>query len=239
MYFISKNNKKDGPYTLDEVLAMRLTDDMLVWKDGISWSKVSELPELKQVVIKTPPPLPYEIQNEKDKKKKEEIKETKKAEARFVIVGSLFYGAIVAAVISYFINEASYGNDWPDKYRIFHSSEEMNNHLLSYWPIFLGWLLIAEIIALIIAGIMITMRKPQEKESGQVRKEIRKQYATDKGLITILQHSNIEINKGDKVYVDSKIATQGKYKFSDTRYYHFINIEGGKVISFLKNSYEK
>lgn len=161
MYFISKDNKKEGPYTLEEVIAMRLTDDILVWKEGISWTNVTELPELTRVIIKTPPPIPVDIQNEKENEKKAHYYEAMKKAAGNIIGYSLLIGLAGAAIVAYYFNELSYTDEWPDKYHIFHGSEEKNNHLLSYWPFFVLYLLIFEIIALIIAGIKIASIKPE------------------------------------------------------------------------------
>jgi hypothetical protein len=36
MYFVSKNNKKEGPLTFDEVRNLKLTDDVLIWKEGMA-----------------------------------------------------------------------------------------------------------------------------------------------------------------------------------------------------------
>ncbi len=166
MYFISKNNSKEGPYTLEEVLAMRLTDDILVWKDGmIAWSKISELPEFKNVVIKTPPSLPDEKENEK----KGNYNKAKKKAAVNIIVYSLLIGLGVATIVAFYFNEMSYTNEWPDKYHIFHSSEEKNNHFLTYLPFLVLHLLVFEIIALIIAGVKIAkMSQHNLRDSGEV-----------------------------------------------------------------------
>ena len=57
MYYIVKV-KEEGPFTLEQVLELSLTDDTLVWKKGMSyWSKVTEIEELRSTIIAAPPPL--------------------------------------------------------------------------------------------------------------------------------------------------------------------------------------
>lgn len=60
LYFYSVNQEKIGPITLEELSRKNLTKDVLVWRDGLAdWVHASELDELKEVIIKDPPPLPY------------------------------------------------------------------------------------------------------------------------------------------------------------------------------------
>ncbi|MBK9330001.1 MAG: DUF4339 domain-containing protein [Sphingobacteriales bacterium] len=61
MYFISIDNYKSGPFTYEEIVELHLTDDMLVWKDGLEdWVSIKELPELKNYLNMQPPMLPHE-----------------------------------------------------------------------------------------------------------------------------------------------------------------------------------
>lgn len=58
-YFISLNNKKSGPFSLDELKKMNLTDEYLVWQNGFDdWKNIIEVDELKDFYVKLPPPLP-------------------------------------------------------------------------------------------------------------------------------------------------------------------------------------
>jgi hypothetical protein len=243
MYFISKDNKKEGPYTLDEVLAMRLTDDMLVWKEGINWSKVSELPELMSVVIKTPPLLPSEVQKEYAAKRKALVVEVKKKFAWDIVWGSLLVGLLIAILLSYCLAiyaETGGTNEYPI-YQ--YPGRDW------FWYFFPGVLAIVEIVCLIVAGILIFKYKPEEGyKVSQSQPPIT--YDTDKGIVKIFQRSPAnfgEINKDDVVMIESKNptpdgkvsvdfipASNGRYVFRNNANYVFVHVTNGIVSSLLK-----
>lgn len=67
-YFINKGAEKKGPFTLEELKKMELTEDYLVWANGFDdWTKITDVEELKDIIIDTPPLTPME--KEKAKKK--------------------------------------------------------------------------------------------------------------------------------------------------------------------------
>jgi hypothetical protein len=58
-YYLSIDGQQSGPYSLDELKTMQLTDQNLIWEEGMSsWVSVNQLVELKESVKLTPPPLP-------------------------------------------------------------------------------------------------------------------------------------------------------------------------------------
>ncbi|MGL4993403.1 MAG: CD225/dispanin family protein [Bacteroidales bacterium] len=58
-YFILKNNRKEGPYKLEELSDMIITRDTMIWDVGFSdWKKASEVPELIDILATLPPPSP-------------------------------------------------------------------------------------------------------------------------------------------------------------------------------------
>ena len=58
-YFISKGTEKKGPFSLEDLMKMEITEDYLIWKDGFDkWVPISEIELLKPHVIKLPPELP-------------------------------------------------------------------------------------------------------------------------------------------------------------------------------------
>ena len=62
-YFISKNNKKLGPFTIEELQEEGIDMNTLVWKHGMSdWKKANEFEELQDMLSKTPPPIPSKQQ---------------------------------------------------------------------------------------------------------------------------------------------------------------------------------
>lgn len=67
-YFISKENEKKGPFTIEEIKKMELTDEYSVWTEGfVDWEKITTIEELRGSVIITPPPTPKEIEKTKQK----------------------------------------------------------------------------------------------------------------------------------------------------------------------------
>jgi hypothetical protein len=72
-YYIVKENKPYGPFTIKELEVMQIREDDLVCLNGSKeWSKASMISVLEHIVIFNPPPVPI----------KEEIKEDVKKEIR-------------------------------------------------------------------------------------------------------------------------------------------------------------
>lgn len=58
-YFVYLNNERKGPYSLEELADKYITEDILVWHEGLSdWKRAGELDELKEVVKQMPPDPP-------------------------------------------------------------------------------------------------------------------------------------------------------------------------------------
>ncbi|MBK7799827.1 MAG: DUF4339 domain-containing protein [Saprospiraceae bacterium] len=58
-YFYIKNEKELGPFDLEELKSEKIKRDTLVWFQGIKdWTKASNVPELDELFIYLPPPLP-------------------------------------------------------------------------------------------------------------------------------------------------------------------------------------
>lgn len=64
-FFIIKDNKQQGPYTLEQLAGMGITSDTLVWYEGLGpWKPAWQVEELKGVLAgkaaqqATPPPVP-------------------------------------------------------------------------------------------------------------------------------------------------------------------------------------
>ncbi len=67
-YFITKGTERKGPYSIEDLQKMELTDDYLIWKDGFKkWEPITEIAELKNNIIISPPPTPAQLKI-KDKK---------------------------------------------------------------------------------------------------------------------------------------------------------------------------
>lgn len=65
-YYISNDNHQEGPFTFEELKNHRLTGRTLVWSEGQEdWVRASQVKELENLIIPTPPPLPnYTSENE-------------------------------------------------------------------------------------------------------------------------------------------------------------------------------
>jgi len=60
-YFINDGAKQEGPYSFDELLALKISKETPVWYEGLSeWSKAGKIEELKSLFIITPPPFKKE-----------------------------------------------------------------------------------------------------------------------------------------------------------------------------------
>lgn len=154
MYFISKNDRKDGPLTFTEVTKLKLTDDILIWKEGMpNWVKISELPEFKNYIIKLPPPLPSE------QYKNETTKYTNRIFITNAIIG-FFLGLILDFLM---VNYSLTGGGEYPKYHIFITQEERNNPSILFWEYLPYCLIIGEIIFLIISLIQFLLYRPDKK----------------------------------------------------------------------------
>jgi hypothetical protein len=235
---------------------MRLTDDILVWKEGISWSKISELPEFNNVVIKTPPLLPYEIQKKELAENSKNINLLRKEKARSILHETFIYGLIVAVIITALVaNIASEGGDY-GKFTIYHAPghETFGDF---FKDLFLQTFLIVEAIALVIAGVRIAILKPKGTEfinsNVTIAKKTLIKYQTDKGLVTISQKHSKEINVNDEVFIESMKeidspsldysniqAPDGEYILIEgfqnhsVTYNYYISVESG-VINFISS----
>ncbi len=60
-FYISNNNEKEGPFTLEELSAKDITPHTLVWAVGYKeWKAAKDVPELNDIIYKTPPAPPVQ-----------------------------------------------------------------------------------------------------------------------------------------------------------------------------------
>jgi hypothetical protein len=60
-YFIVENNQQKGPFSIEELKEIEITDSTLVWKVGLeSWTEAKNIEELNLILkpVPLPPPLP-------------------------------------------------------------------------------------------------------------------------------------------------------------------------------------
>ena len=76
-YFILSGKEQKGPFTIEELKKLGVTNDTLCWFEGTeNWKKINEVPELKELLIESlsPPPPPAEYLNENQTRSKGGIK---------------------------------------------------------------------------------------------------------------------------------------------------------------------
>ena len=60
-YYISRNDRKEGPFTLDELPEKRIAPDTLIWAVGYKeWKQAKDVPELESILYSTPPDIPVQ-----------------------------------------------------------------------------------------------------------------------------------------------------------------------------------
>ncbi|MCX6231130.1 MAG: DUF4339 domain-containing protein [Bacteroidetes bacterium] len=95
-YYYLKGIEKIGPLTIDELKQSSLSDDTLIWYENLKeWTKLSNLPELKNEIlggaVAFPPPIPQEIV-----KKENEIQNDIKTKSNTILI-------IILVIISFII----------------------------------------------------------------------------------------------------------------------------------------
>lgn len=72
-YFIHDGNKRTGPFTFDDLKQKGIEASTFIWFDGLDkWTEAAKIQELKDIIIKSPPPL------DKSPTIKQTLKRTKK-----------------------------------------------------------------------------------------------------------------------------------------------------------------
>ena len=148
MYYLAKNNIKEGPFSLEEILKMQLTKDTLVWKDGLkNWVNVSELVELNKFIINTPPPLPSEV-------RKTELSQQSKS----IYIENIIWGLLFGIGLNFLFTKTAIGGG-SDSYPIYLSDAEKKDMSIFFWKLLPYSLLIGQVLFLIISFIQISLLK--------------------------------------------------------------------------------
>lgn len=67
-YFYADGENSKGPFSLDELKSKGITRQTKVWCEGMSdWQLASQVPELVEVLMPSPPPLTNETRNDENK----------------------------------------------------------------------------------------------------------------------------------------------------------------------------
>ncbi len=64
-YYYSDGQNQYGPFTIEELKEKNITKDTLIWYEGLDqWKKAELFPELQNVYIKIPQPIPQPTYNQ-------------------------------------------------------------------------------------------------------------------------------------------------------------------------------
>lgn len=64
-YFISSNNKKEGPFNFEELKRLKLNQDTEIWRsDFDNWKKITEVEELINLIYFLPPKTNKEVRSQ-------------------------------------------------------------------------------------------------------------------------------------------------------------------------------
>lgn len=67
-YYIIINNEQQGPFSLNELAELELTENTLVWKKGFeSWVEAKTIDDIFDILKVTPPPLPKNLKSNSPK----------------------------------------------------------------------------------------------------------------------------------------------------------------------------
>jgi hypothetical protein len=68
-YFIESNEKKTGPFTLDQLKDQTIYESDLIWSSEMEdWMQAKKIPEISDIIIIKPPKSPTELVNERIKR---------------------------------------------------------------------------------------------------------------------------------------------------------------------------
>jgi len=99
-FYIHKDDKQQGPFSIDELKDLKITRDAMVWFEGEeNWKKASDIDEIKSLFTSIPPPItpatvtPPVLKKDEPKKPvtfiQPEKKKNKSLKYVFIIVGIL------------------------------------------------------------------------------------------------------------------------------------------------------
>lgn len=153
-YFINSNGRKEGAYTLEELLSKDIYDNALIWKAGWDdWKNALEVDEIKDYVILTPPPTKEEIKIvDRNRYFSKYIKEFKDTFLSFIVTTSI----ISVFWNIYFFNYAKMGGTY--EHPIYLTIEERANPSLIFWNHLPSNLFLVFIICFVVWVVIVYFR---------------------------------------------------------------------------------
>jgi hypothetical protein len=124
-YFISKGSEKKGPFSIEQIKTMELTDEYSIWAEGFEdWKQITEMEELKENIIITPPPTPKQL---KKNKQKTSILSALKVSGIWLIVLWLVIFFIMGGFMDDYDIESRYGYG---EYKVYGSGSQIRETLI-------------------------------------------------------------------------------------------------------------
>ena len=92
-YYIRQGDKRQGPYSIEQLKQMQISPAMQVWTQGLKeWMKAGEIPKLQQTIFST---IRVETNNERPDSSTEEKSVVRKNWKTIVAVAALLTTAIL------------------------------------------------------------------------------------------------------------------------------------------------
>ena len=58
-FYLTADNQRIGPFSLEELMAKSITAQTLIWREGLAqWTSAMQVPEVAALLTNTPPPVP-------------------------------------------------------------------------------------------------------------------------------------------------------------------------------------
>lgn len=152
-YFIAKDGKQTGPYSLEEVRSMSLSPDTLVWYNGMeNWAKAATLPELEDLFT-SDSNEPAQAPNVSNQATPEPDDECPKQHLGLAIFSAIMFPTGIAAIVKTVLIKTRWQQGRYDDARWLAKTA----HKYSIMSIILGAILIALVIIYYVVIISVLL----------------------------------------------------------------------------------
>ncbi len=115
VYYYSENEKQLGPFTIEELKTKKITKNTMVWSESMEdWQKAETIPEIKEIIKISPPPMSNNKKKPPLIKSKKEIspqnKTEKKSYKKFIFIGIGLLVIIASTLVFILQNNNIEGN---------------------------------------------------------------------------------------------------------------------------------
>jgi hypothetical protein len=111
-FYIHKEDKQQGPFSIDELKDLKISRDTMVWYEGAdTWKKAIEVDDLKEIFKNTPPPLqtnspviPPPLVSRKLKEVSKPAVDKKQMKKKMTLIIFVFAILLAGGLVTFFIN---------------------------------------------------------------------------------------------------------------------------------------